>query len=93
MYRSQAFGPCRITNTLCDLLDLPYGSQITKVHATKMINEYIKRKNLQSKSDRWVIQPDAQLSRILFAQNREVTYFNLQSLIRHNFFQAPRCRL
>ncbi len=78
--------PTKLSDELCAFLGVPAGSQLARTEVTRVLNEYIKKNNLQDTNDKRTIVPDAKLSSILALQGDDkLTYFNLQTYIKHHF--------
>lgn len=78
--------PTKLSDELCAFLGVPAGSQLARTEVTRVLNHYIKNNNLQDSNDKRTIVPDAKLSSILKLQgNDKLTYFNLQTYIKHHF--------
>jgi chromatin remodeling complex protein RSC6 len=78
--------PTKLSDELCGFLGVPAGSQLARTEVTRVLNEYIKKNNLQDASDKRTIVPDAKLSSILKLEGDDkLTYFNLQTYIKHHF--------
>jgi chromatin remodeling complex protein RSC6 len=81
--------PTKLSNALCDFLAVPKGTEMARTDVTRLLNEYIKSKNLQDKEDKRTIHPDAKLQTILTLESDDtLTFFNLQKYIKHNFVKA-----
>jgi chromatin remodeling complex protein RSC6 len=78
--------PTKLSDELCGFLGVPAGSQLARTEVTRVLNEYIKKNNLQDANDKRTIVPDTKLSSILKLQGGDkLTYFNLQTYIKHHF--------
>ena len=78
--------PTKLSDELCGFLGVPAGSQLARTEVTRVLNEYIKKNNLQDASDKRTIVPDEKLSSILKLEGGDkLTYFNLQTYIKHHF--------
>jgi chromatin remodeling complex protein RSC6 len=78
--------PTKLSDDLCAFLGVSAGSQMARTEVTRVINEYIKKNSLQDTADKRTIVPDAKLSSILkIADGQKLTYFNLQTYIKHHF--------
>jgi chromatin remodeling complex protein RSC6 len=78
--------PTKLSDELCAFLGVPAGSQLARTEVTRVLNEYIKKNSLQDTNDKRTIVPDAKLSSILKLQGGDkLTYFNLQTYIKHHF--------
>jgi chromatin remodeling complex protein RSC6 len=81
--------PTGLSNELCDFLSLPHGSQKARTDVTRMLNEYIKKHNLQDTKDKRTIIPDLSLKKLMKITDKDtLTYFNLQTYIKHHFLKA-----
>lgn len=81
--------PTGLSNELCDFLSIPHGSQKARTEVTRMLNEYIKKNNLQDSNDKRQIQPDAHLKKLMKMKDGDkLTYFNLQTYIKHHFIKT-----
>jgi chromatin remodeling complex protein RSC6 len=78
--------PTKLSDELCSFLGVPAGSQLARTEVTRVLNEYIKKHNLQDTNDKRTIVPDEKLSSILKLEgDSKLTYFNLQTFIKHHF--------
>jgi len=78
--------PNKISNELCDFINVPHGTEKSRTDITRYINAYVKEHNLNKPSNRRVIIPDEKLKAILkINEGEEVTFFILQRLISHHF--------
>lgn len=81
--------PTRISDELAAFLGKPVGSEMARTVVSKEINNYIRTKQLQDKTNGRKIIPDASLSALLKTQpTDELTYFNLQRFMKHHFIKA-----
>jgi chromatin remodeling complex protein RSC6 len=81
--------PTRVSDALCEFLDMPHGSLLARTMVTKLLNQYIKDNDLQNKEDKRRIIPNDKLRAILnLGEHDTITYFNLQSHIKHHFERA-----
>lgn len=80
--------PTGMSAELCAFLGVEPSTQLARVEVTRLINRYIKDHGLQNPSDKRTILPDAALGAILSASSTPLTYFNLQSRIKHHFVAA-----
>ena len=80
--------PTKLSDDLCDFLDVAKGSSMARTMVTKHINEYIKKHNLQDAEDKRRIIPDEKLKYILSVKEGDkLTYFNLQTFIKQHFMK------
>ena len=78
--------PTNLSNDLCDFLEKPHGTSMARTEVTRIINEYIRNKNLQNPSDRRKILADDKLKSILnIDPEKGLSYFSLQASIKHHF--------
>jgi chromatin remodeling complex protein RSC6 len=81
--------PTRLSDELCDFLGVPTGTELARTDVTRRLNLYIKEFNLQDEKDKRKIHPDAKLMSVLSVKPGDVlTFFNLQSYIKHNFVKV-----
>jgi chromatin remodeling complex protein RSC6 len=78
--------PTKLSDELCAFLKVPSGTELARTEVTRMLNAYIKEHQLQDPADKRKILPNTELQGILAPG--EVTYFNLQSKLKHHFFKA-----
>ena len=78
--------PTYLSDEICEFLNIEKGTMLPRTEVTRMINQYIKTNNLQFEKDRRRIIPDQALREIIQSKDEDiVTYFNLQSYIKHHF--------
>jgi chromatin remodeling complex protein RSC6 len=78
--------PCKLSDELCKFLELPLGTEKARTDVTKMLNEYIKKHNLQHQKDKRTIVPNSELAALLNLKPTDtLTYFNLQTFLKHRF--------
>lgn len=81
--------PTALSDQLCEFLGLAKGSSLARTEVTRIINQYVKTHSLQDKEDKRKINPDQKLKSIMTLQDGDkLTYFNLQSYIKHHFVKA-----
>ncbi len=81
--------PTKLSDALCDFLAVPKGTELARTDVTRRLNLYIKEHNLQDAKDKRKIHPDAKLQKVLNTKpDDNLTFFNLQSFIKHNFVKA-----
>lgn len=81
--------PTKLSDELCAFLGVDAGSQLARTEVTRIINEYIKKNSLQDANDKRTIVPDTKLMSILkLGEGDKLTYFNLQTYIKHHFQRA-----
>lgn len=78
--------PSQLSDELCEFMGVAKGTSMARTEVTRMINDYIKKNNLQDSEDKRHILPDAKLRKILNLQGDDkLTYFNLQKYMKHHF--------
>lgn len=81
--------PTQLSETMSAFLGIDNGTMVPRTEVTKRINDYIKTNNLQNARDKRIINPDAQLLKLLSppeeGKSADLTYFTLQSRIKHHF--------
>lgn len=81
--------PTLLSDQLCEFLGQPKGTSLARTEVTRIINKYVKDQQLQDEQDKRQINPDEKLKSILsVGPEDKVTYFNLQSFIKHHFIKA-----
>ena len=73
--------PLKISNELCEFLGLQPDSSISRYDVTEQIHNYVVENGLNNNT---IIVPDAKLKALLNTQD-QVTYFNLQRLIKPHY--------
>ena len=81
--------PSLLSEEMCEFLNKPPGSLIARTDVTRAITQYVKDNQLFDQMDKRTICPDAKLSKLLALPEGgdavKITYFNLQSFIKHHF--------
>ena len=83
--------PTKISNELSKFLGIPNDQLIARTEATKLITQYIKENNLNDPKNKRNILVDSSLKKILNFDgipNNQITYFNLQKALKHNFLSG-----
>jgi len=81
--------PTKLSDALCVFLGVESGTELARTDVTRRINTYIKEHTLQDEKDKRMIHPDAALGNILSNMDGvPLTFFNMQSKIKHNFIKA-----
>ena len=79
----------KISDTLCQFMNKPSGTEMARTEVTKYIIGYIKEKGLQQESNKKFIKPDTALCELLgVGEADEVTYFNIQKYMNKHFNSA-----
>jgi chromatin remodeling complex protein RSC6 len=82
--------PTLLSKELCDFLSVPEDSKLARTEVTRLLNKYVKDNNLQDPVDKRTIRPDGKLQKVLnISGDAQLTYFNLQSHIKHHFIKGP----
>ena len=78
--------PTQLSKDLCEFLGVPGDSMLARTEVTRLLNKYVKDNNLQDPVDKRTIRPDGKLLKVLsIGADVPLTYFNLQSHIKHHF--------
>jgi chromatin remodeling complex protein RSC6 len=78
--------PTKITDELADFLSKEHGSLMARTDVTKQMTAYIRKNNLQDKTNGRIILPDAKLQKLLkITKADSLTYFNLQKYMSPHF--------
>jgi chromatin remodeling complex protein RSC6 len=80
--------PYTLSDELYTFLNIKDGEKVPRNDVTRMINEYITSNSLRDTKDKRIIKPNAELHKIFKSTpNDSITYFNLQSYIKHHFIK------
>ena len=80
--------PKPVSNELCEFLNKPTGSLMSRTDVTRAICEYVKVNELRRPDNKRVIIPDERLATLLRMEKDEtMTYIHLQSKISHLFLK------
>jgi chromatin remodeling complex protein RSC6 len=80
--------PYKLSDELYDFLNINKGEKVPRNDVTRMINEYIKTNELRDTKDKRIIIPNTELHKIFNSTSSDsITYFNLQSYIKHHFIK------
>lgn len=82
--------PCKISANLAAFIGVDPDTELSRTDATKVIHNHIKECNLQDPKNKRVIIPDDVLLSLMDVPDdvHQITYFNLQRLIKHNFITS-----
>jgi upstream activation factor subunit UAF30 len=81
--------PIKVSNELAGFLETNPQEEITRVHVTKKLCQYIKDKELQNPEDRREIIPDNTLKGLFHLKDDEkLTYYSMQRQIQQHIFKA-----
>lgn len=82
--------PSRISEKLANFLEVPKEELIARTDATRMVLDYIKKKDLQNPKYKKQILPDEKLRNLLephFTQEDKLEYFNIQKYLKYHFLK------
>ena len=79
--------PTKISESLCNFLGVPSGSEMARTEVTKYLTKYIKEHQLQDQANKRIINCDSKLTSLLNVKPTDdaVTYFNLQRFMKPHF--------
>lgn len=77
--------PGYISEKLCTFIGVTAETKVARTEVIKYINQYIKDNKLQDATNKKVIVPDAKLRELLHNPKEEVTFFNLQTLMKPHY--------
>ena len=78
--------PALISDSLCQFLGRPSGTEMARTEVTKHLTQYIKQHSLQDAENKRRINCDSALKSLLnVSDSDEVTYFNLQRFMKPHF--------
>lgn len=81
--------PSALTPEMTSFLGLDKNVEMPRNEVTKLINKYIVDNGLRNDEDKRKILPDKKLGKLLgWDGKQDVSYFNLQSFIKHHFVKA-----
>ena len=80
--------PTKISDEMCDFLEVPRGTELSRTDVTRKINAYVKQHNLNKADNKRIILPDPKLKKILGSGDEEVSFFVLQRYIKNHFIKA-----
>ena len=78
--------PALISDSLCQFLGKPSGTEMARTEVTKYLTTYIKQHSLQDQANKRIINCDTALKGLLNVNAEDqVTYFNLQRFMKPHF--------
>ena len=81
--------PTLISDELATFLGVDVGTLMARTQVSKEINKYINANNLKESTNGRLINPDANLVKLLKMEPGEVlSYFNLQRYMKHHFIKT-----
>ena len=79
--------PVKISQEMCEFLELEPNTIIARTEVTKRINQYIQKNELKNHDKKTVINPDDKLMSLLGDYDGEVTFFTLQKHLNRHFIK------
>jgi len=79
---------CMLSDDMCDFLNIPRNSLLSRNETLKKINEYILKNNLQNPNNRRIIIPDAKLTKLLCHDENihgAMFYYTITKLMQIHF--------
>ena len=77
-----------LSEEMYNFLNISKGEKVPRKDVTRMMNDYITKNNLRDPSDKRIIVPNDALHKIFNSTcDDKITYFNLQSYIKHHFIK------
>jgi chromatin remodeling complex protein RSC6 len=81
--------PCTISDTLCEFLDKPSGSQMIRTDVTQALYAYIKEHKLQDPGSKLTINQNDKLCKLLdIDSSHKLTYQNLQTHMNKHYLHT-----
>ena len=82
--------PTPVSKEMCEFLNKPEGSEVSRTTVTRALIQYIKEKKLQNPSNKKQIQPDETLYKLFgeTARSQDLTYFTMQKFVNHHFVKV-----
>ena len=79
--------PVKISNEMCEFLEMEPETIIARTEVTKLVNQYIQTNNLKNSDKKTVINPDEKLGKLLGDYEEEITFFNIQRHLNRHFIK------
>lgn len=79
--------PVKISNEMCEFLEMEPDTYIARTEVTKLINQYIQKNELQDPNKKMNIKPDNKLKNLLGEYEGELTFFTLQKHMNKHFIK------
>jgi len=79
--------PVKISNEMCEFLEMEPETFIARTEVTKLVNQYIQKNELQDPSKKTNIKPDNKLKNLLGEYEGELTFFTLQKHMNKHFIK------
>lgn len=79
-----------LSDEMYTFLNIRQGEKVPRKDVTRLMNDYITKNELRNPDDKRIILPNDALKKIFNSNDTDtVTYFNLQSYIKHHFIKDP----
>lgn len=79
-----------LSDEMYTFLNIRQGEKVPRKDVTRLMNDYITKNELRNPDDKRIILPNDALKKIFNSNDNDtVTYFNLQSYIKHHFIKDP----
>jgi len=79
----------KISDELCEFMNLSKESEVARTEVTKFIIQYIKNHELEDEKNKQNINPDESLKTLLqVGDNERLTYFNIQKKMNIHFIKS-----
>lgn len=79
-----------LSEEMYEFLSINKGEKVPRKDVTRMMNDYITKNELRNPEDKRIIIPNEALRKIFNSNETDtITYFNLQSYIKHHFIKEP----
>ena len=77
-----------LSEEMYEFLNIKKGDKVPRKDVTRMMNDYITKNELRNPDDKRIIIPNEALRKIFNSNETDtITYFNLQSYIKHHFIK------
>lgn len=80
--------PIKISDEMCDFLNIPKGQLYVRTEISKKLNEYIRDNGLQNEKDRRIIEPNEDLLKLFsdeYEDGCKLDFFTMQKYIKHHY--------
>lgn len=79
-----------LSDEMYSFLNIRKGEKVPRKDVTRLMNDYITKNELRNPDDKRIIIPNDALKKIFNSKDTDtITYFNLQSFIKHHFIKDP----
>ena len=81
--------PSQVSNDLCDFMNMPHGTLISRTDVTKYLMKYISDNQLQNPQQKKFIVPNEILWKLIGeeARDAQITHFTIQKYINKHFIK------